>query len=423
MTFRTLMRFSGVWWLIPALIGAQFLHLATSSPGDPDYGLAVQLWVQAAQPLTLPFTAVATTLAGSRIYRSGVLQRPLGRRAVAVWVLPVLTATVATLMVSLVFQIVLVAQGSDGIQVRPIIPAVAWAAGMAALGMIVGRELPLRVAAPLAAVAPYLMIAMPAALEPLWLRHLEPTATSCCTVREELAPVVVLASSVVGLSFFVAGAVMLRRTARNGGVTRVVASGVVVCSVITAAMLVHDRDYSSSQPRAGSLTCVDVDLVICVWPADAESIGAAEREVEMINEIALRYGLEMPRRLVDLAPEEVDDGESVFRVSGRATPRDVQRSVISSIVPGPSLTCLDQLQSTGDGESAWDLLLAHDAAVAWWEAQVSTEPVVNVDEQGEGPDAEARRELLALPPQEGADAVADIVHRIRTCDPAGAAAP
>src|SRR5699024_3345235 len=134
-----------------------------------------------------------------------------------------------------------------------------------------------------------------------------------------------------------------------------------------------------------------------------------------VDEVARRYGLDMPRRLLDLEPERIDGGDAIFRVRTGATPNEVQRSVIASIVPYPSPECLDRLQSMADGEAMWRLLLERDAAVGWWEVQLSMEPATVGDPHLDDPASEVRRMLLALPIQDGADAVDGIGRQVRSC--------
>jgi hypothetical protein len=140
------------------------------------------------------------------------------------------------------------------------------------VGFVVGLWLPVVAAAPLALMASWLWMALPRAVEPLWLRHLNGDFSSCCILQADLSRDAVIAALIVALGFV--GAAVMVLTSRSRASSFGVAAVLPIVGLTVGSSLVSDLGPDPATPRDPALLVCSSGPppLACVWPEHTERL-------------------------------------------------------------------------------------------------------------------------------------------------------
>jgi len=272
MRLTTAVRQSWAAWALAAFVIAAFADLQGPPYDGIAYGLTRTTHVLSSILVIAPLAALCAAHDGSRLRSGDWLEIPRRRTlpeivANASWV--TLTVPAATLV------------GVTAVRVGPrqvdwtvvavvLLVLAAW--GLA--GFAAGVLLPAVIALPASVIVSYLWFALPLALEPLWLRHLNGAWYSCCAVDTQLSGAAMTAATLVAIGLIVSAALgiaMRHRRMRGSAVTAVV----MVMTLVPASLLVRHLDASPTEPRTSATICQGSDPQVCLFPEQAGQIATA----------------------------------------------------------------------------------------------------------------------------------------------------
>ncbi|WP_407555370.1 hypothetical protein QOM21_36395 [Streptomyces sp. Pv4-95] len=271
MLWRTVLRSSSATWLAPLL--AAFVALLLSD--DLTAGVTHGYWPSAlgAAAFALPFVAPACAAAGawegSRLTRGNVARWAPTRSALGI-ALPLLVPVFVLGAVGIAVAAALtISTGRPGVGTPPIGMVVVWLVILAAhamAGFLLGKRLPLVVAAPIALVLSFVLTAYPAALEPLWLRHMVTGGmSSCCSLDQ--VPSWRAAASAVVLGIGVIGACALALTGVRRQARTFVISAALVVGLAGSGWLAYGLPADPVSARSDDqLQCNGQEPRVCLWP-------------------------------------------------------------------------------------------------------------------------------------------------------------
>ncbi len=362
----------------------------------------VSVTVAAMSPLVfiVPMVATAGVFAGAthRAMRGSVraaVRHPV-QAAISV---AAAQASVGLLGVVVTAVIVMLTEGAWAVPYLPLLGVAAVNLLAASLiGQVLGRFVPVVIAAPMVLALGYGVMAVPPAMHPLWLRHLF-VVGDCCTIEQTIAPQVLVAQVLLWTSLILAGVAMSLRT-----VPRLVGAFAAVALVAvgsqTAVAQVDEFDWSPAAPRAGDLSCVESDRSeVCVWPEHEEALPGLMTVADRAAEIAVERDLKVPATY----SEDTEAGEGVL-VTMSADPVDLAVAVAYAIPPS-----LERCASPDDDINS-AVYNAHALLTSWWMEQLDVPPEFDSGVLWAGD--------YLTEGEETSDRIRQLTAAVETCDPA-----
>jgi hypothetical protein len=381
-----------IWWALitdPNLIQGRFLNAAVQ-------GVQVVMFLA-------PATAVAGVLAGATMRRNNrrtlTGSRPLFALVIGVSAVHTFIAVTALTLSSVMIGLSAHALGTDGWQVIGL--AGLTAAGASTVGQALGRGLPEVVAAPVALLGSYVVLAFPRTFsEPLWLRHLV-FVDSCCNSPDQVSPRVLTAIALMSSATVAAGLL----TAFRG---RRLAPGLVAGAVVLAiawnlgTSLVRDLGWSPATARTGEIECAPAgDGQVCVWPENAAALPDLAAVWGALRQTAREHGLDLTASVTERADGPVAYGDGLISL----TPQTAAAAFPEVLAAG-GLPAIDPCVVGGTMDSridnAW-LTLAR-----WW---ISTSGYTHSDNLIEPP-----YDYLDVPAGQLDGRLQTLIDSIRACD-------
>lgn len=406
----------GLWWLVPVQVLASVLFIGSSQPVEQGYGLAHQVLGSQSIVLTAPFAGLAAATISRRLASAHLLRRPRGRSWLRVWWTVVGPLAAVTAAVNAAVQIMVADAPIVGWSWGPLVGPAVWGAASSAIGAVVGAWLPLRLSAPIVLLIPYLLLAFPPAMYPLWLRHLVGSGGSCCQIYEVLSWRVLLSSALTASTIAAMGYLGWRSiVAPRRSQRRVLlgAAPAIVIAVIVAVSLVSGMGPTAVSAREDGMQCLDSGLRVCVWPEHKETVENADAEIRAVHAIALQTSLPTPTELVERNPLATTWPQQAFGVREGADPVTVQRAVVSALLPQPDGECLARLNGGDRADSGTDYDILGVMTQAWWQQQLGQTPPQVADATSPYRDSVLR--LLALSPQDSGDVLTVGAMAVRSC--------
>ncbi len=344
MLWRTVLRSSSATWLAPALA----VFLAVFVQEDLLERVSYGSWLSAlgSAGFALPFVAPACAAAGAwestRLVR-GRADRWLPSRSWLAVVFPLVTPVILLgvfgMVVASFFTIARAEPSVGGPSLGIIAMWVVVLAAHSMAGFLIGKRLPLVLAAPLALGLSFVLTAYPAAFEPLWLRHLVTGGLSeCCSLNESLDWRGPGSAVVVALGVLVAALLMM--TALSRAVRVSTALGALVAGLTGGVVLAQGLSAMPIVDRASTeLHCEGSSPRICLWPEIAGSSLA-----EMVRENAIdarlrmiRAGLKVPATLT--MSSKPGAGELYMGSWSQPTPTAVRSGIAGGLIPSGPPEC------------------------------------------------------------------------------------
>lgn len=339
-------------WLAAPLAAASVLYTFTYPPATPDpYPVALT----AAGSVTLGFvTPVVAALAAwetGRLRRANWWNLPHVRPpwlAAMLLALPAIAAGSIAVTAAIAAANLLGGAWLPDLRVLGLSYAVIAAHGFA--GAAIGMRMPPIMAAPVALFAFYLWMAFPRALDPLWIRHLNGSLSSCCQLSADLAPAALLASMLVvaGITASAVGA-----TWRPSAQVPLTAAVPVITSLILGSAAVYGMGPDPATARsAGLLICERGSVQVCVWPEHRALLDSTVEYVDAGLEIWAAAGIERPNLVTEqtgAAPDAI-----TFALSPSSGRWDIIHSLAYGVI-GPLPACEAEPYLGGD---AVDYLLS-----------------------------------------------------------------
>ncbi|MFE0178039.1 hypothetical protein ACFWZ2_37590 [Streptomyces sp. NPDC059002] len=349
MPWRALLRTSGaVWGLLPACVWMWFYSRQPDALISAPEGYWEAATAHTAVVSIIPLTLCATTGAWEavRLRRSGLVDKGAAARSPLVVALSQLRTVWGVGILCVMVALACVAEramgGPGGPDLRVLALLGLLVLTYTLVGYAVGWLLPWMLTVPAVAVATFLWLSYPVAVEPLWLRQLNGTNLNegwsyerTLDARALIAPGLVAAGLLLA-----APIVVLART-------RIVRLTAVLPVAITAAVavpMVMPLEYDPTKSRETSaLSCAGEPVQVCLWPEQSQD---ADKFRPWVEDAAVRLkkaGVKLPKTY---SPAFADP-----------TRADVVMSLVSGMLPDPVPACSER--HVWPGEKAY-------APVAMW---------------------------------------------------------
>ncbi|MBT2401639.1 hypothetical protein [Streptomyces sp. ISL-100] len=261
--------------------------------------------------------------------------------------------------------------------------------GMA--GFLLGKRLPLVVATPLALILSFVLTAYPAALEPLWLRHMVTGgASSCCALDQSLDWRAAASATVLALGIIAAAALAL--TALRRRTRTVAATGLLVAGLLGSGGLAYGLPADPATARsADELQCAGSDPRVCLWPELATHAEMIRQNASEARKRLQRAGIVVPR---ELTMQDRPGPQALFIGAWpQPTPSVVRTGVGTALLPAEPPTCAQN----GDpfpGETAFG------PVASWLALTAGADKEETAARYGEGETAVAQRVMRASAAQQ-----------------------
>lgn len=348
MPWRALLRTSGaVWGLLPACVWMWlFAH-------QPDSTVTDRYWEAAtAQTTTIGIVAVALSAAAAaweavRLRRSRIADyagAPV--RTPLVVALSQLRTVWGAGLACVLWTLLCVSEWAAGAPGAPD-PRVVGLLCLMILaytlaGYAVGWLFPGVLAVPAVAVATFLWLSYPVALEPFWLRQLNGTnLAECCAYDRTLDTRALVGPALVATGLLVAAAVAIvvrAWAARLAGLLP------LALAVLIAVPMVDPLGYDPTDSRdTAALSCAGASPQVCVWPEQDDDAKKFRTWVEDSAGRLRKAGIAMPRAYTP--------------AYSHPTRPDVIASLVSALMPQTAPACAAD-EGSWAGESAYGPLAA-----------------------------------------------------------------
>lgn len=226
----------------------------------------------------------------------------------------------------------------------------------ALVGAAVGIRVPSVVAAPMVLLVLYVWMSFPRAVEPLWLRHLTGSLSSCCQLSDDIAPTAVLASFGVVISLMTGALLLIRRPSQRFPVAALVPP---IIGLLAGASAVSGMGPDPVEPRnQRDLICTEPGIRVCVWPEHQARLADVTAVVVATHDEWKQRGLNVPM-LVTEATQSPAAALS-FEFTNASEAPDIVYSLAYGMIL-PLARCVDQPY---DGAAAIDYVIAWLAATA-----------------------------------------------------------
>ena len=335
MKLRTILRINPGVWIVPILV--ILAVLATTATGIP---------VQMPEPYLLALTAaggtsvfvVAPVCAACAAWEGGRLRRAEW------WTLPhtrslpmiALASVTPIIIVGLVAITAAIAVNfwQAGIVAIPdariALKSVVLVAAHALLGFAIGTRVRPVIAVPSVLLVDYGWMVLPVALEPVWLRHLNGTWSSCCMLSTDLAPQAFAGAVIVAFGLTATAVLLLRPSLRRAQLPVTIMPMVLVLGV--GALLVRGLDWAPVVARDPSLlVCSSGQPQVCVWPEHRVRL---EEVAALASDAATRWrevGIAVPDTFSEASSGSLLEHRFGFSLESRQP--DIISSLAYSMLP------------------------------------------------------------------------------------------
>ncbi|GAA2674344.1 DUF7224 domain-containing protein [Streptomyces lunalinharesii] len=368
MLWRTVLRSSSATWLAPLL--AAFVALLVSD--DLTANVTRGYWPSALGSATFALNFVAPACAtagaweGARWTRGAVAHWAPARSGLGI-ALPLLAPVFALGALGMAIASALtISAGHPGAGMPPVGMVLVWLVILAAhafAGYLLGRRMPLVISAPVALLLSFVITAYPAAMEPLWLRHMVTGGlSSCCTLDQTpnwraAASALVLALGVILAS--VVALTVLGRRART-----VLISAAVLAGLVASGWLAYGLPADPVTARStDELQCTGATPKVCLWP-EANKPAMIRVTAADARHRLQQAGLTVPAELtMDSNPRP---GAAFIGTWTNPTPSLVRMGVAVSLLPTQPPACADTRQFPGAD--------AYVPTVAWLALTAGADP-------------------------------------------------
>lgn len=355
MLWRTVARSSSATWLAPLL--AAFVAVLLSD--DLTASVTPGSWPGAvgAATFALPFVAPACAAAGAwegaRFTRGNVAGWAPARSELAI-ALPLLVPVIVLGALGMAVAVALtISTAHPQAGVPPVGMALVWLVVLTAhalAGFLLGKRLPLVVAVSLALVLSFVLTAYPAAVEPVWLRHMVTGGmTSCCSLGQ--APDWQAAASAAVLACGVIAAAAVALTALAVRLRRALIAATLAAGLAGSGLLAHGLPADPAVARAAEqLQCAGDHPRVCLWPELSGSAGMVRRNAAGAWRRLQHAGLAVP----DTLTMEDHPGKRAAFIGSwpDPTPSVVRAGVGASLLPSGPPACA-QAGSSSPGADAY----------------------------------------------------------------------
>jgi len=368
MLLRTAARLSPAFWASPilALLAILFVQGSIATP-DP-YPIALTTAGASSILLVAPVCAACAAWEGGRLSRAGWFALPHVRPQVVV-ALTAITPTLAVGMavVSAAVVVTLLREGIVALpDLRVLGAAYAILGAHALIGFAIGAATPVVVAAPAVLLAGYAWMAMPAAVEPLWLRHLTGAWEGCCGVAEDLAPRAVIGAVVLAVGLAGSALLLMRRPA--DGLVLLLAPLPVAVGFVAGLLVVRGLGaYPVVGRDPSALVCAAGPPRVCVWPEHRERLAETAAIAEDLVAAWGATGIDVPAAFTEQLPPALPPDTRSFGIWSGADHSEIAAALSYGMLP-PVPECAIKGQSRYPGGAAAPYVeawfLAHAGAVA-----------------------------------------------------------
>ncbi|MFG2142079.1 hypothetical protein [Streptomyces sp. NPDC048650] len=338
-----------------------------------------------ALPFVAPACATAGAWEGSRFTRGNAAHWAPTRSELGI-ALPLLAPVFVLGAVGMgVAAALTISAGRPDGGMPPVGMALVWLVILAAhamAGFVLGKRLPLVVSTPLALVLSFVLTAYPAALEPLWLRHMVTGGTSSCCSLDQ-APSWQAAASGVVLALGVIGACALALTSLRRRARTYLISAALIAGLVGSGWLAYGLPADPVSARAtDQLQCTGTEPRVCLWPELAQQAAMIRENASDARARLQRSGLTVPGILTMNAHPE----RGALYIGSWPAPRpsEVRAGVgIALLPPGPPACARSGGSSPGAD--------AYEPTAAWLALTAGAEPQVASDRYGQKAAAIAAR--------------------------------
>lgn len=365
---NTLMKLSGAHWVLPLQFLTAWIYLSGTFSIAEGYAPSDQAVATESLILGIPFVALAGAVLANKLERSTFLDRPTKRPAVLTVGLPLLTIIIPSSALALSTQLYSVINADAPIFTAGFaVIAVAWIVVATLFGWLVGAKLPLKLAAPISVLVPYVVLGFPPAFDPPWFQHMMGMSTGCCDVYEDLSwrPVAATTSTTAGIAL--ALWVTVSKRGSRPLLASVIAGVLVPIFLIGAAVTIaRPLSYDATAPRnASELTCRDIGTEVCYWPEHAAEIENAEIELRALVLSAQKHGLHVPDQLLEIPPTQAAWPDAPISFLEGDSPSVIQWKVASAFMPLPTPECQEKMARTDVGDSMATYALGAEVMMLW----------------------------------------------------------
>ncbi|MCK7622413.1 hypothetical protein MUU72_04655 [Streptomyces sp. RS10V-4] len=346
MPWRTVLRTSAATWLAPFLVAFVVLLLSDEITAQtvPGYWPSAMGSASSALHFTAPACATAGAWEGARCTRGGVAHRAPARSGLGV-ALPLLVPVLALGALGMAVALaVALSAGLPGAGTPPLGMVPVWLGVLAAhslAGFLLGRRLPRVLSAPLALVISFVVAAYPAAMEPLWMRHMvDGGMSSCCSLSQTPGWRAAASAFVLTLGVITAAAVALTaltRRVRTCLVCTAVAAGLAGSGGLAYGL---PADPVTARPT-DALVCAGEAPRVCLWP-EAERPAMVREHAADAQHRLHQAGLPVPAELT--MAERPGRGSAVLGSGKHLTPYGVRAAVGAALLPTGPPACADNRQ-------------------------------------------------------------------------------
>ncbi|MCZ1006692.1 DUF7224 domain-containing protein [Streptomyces lydicus] len=355
MLWRTVARSSSATWLAPLLAAfvAVLLSDDLAASVTPGYWPSAVGAATFALPFVAPACAAAGAWEGARFTRGNVAGWAPARSGLAV-ALPLLVPVLALGALGMAVAVALtISTAHPRGGMPPVGMALVWLVVLAAhalAGFLLGKRLPLVVAVSLALVLSFVVTAYPAAVEPVWLRHMVTGGmTSCCSLGR--APDWQAAASAAVLACGVIAAAALALTATAVRLRRALIGAALVAGLTGSGFLAHGLPADPTVTRAaGQLRCAGDHPRVCLWPELSGRAGMVRLNAAEARRRLQQAGVALPDTLT--MEEHPGKGEASIGSWPDPTPSEVRTGVGTSLLPPGPPACA-QSGSPYPGDDAY----------------------------------------------------------------------
>ncbi|SHN08178.1 DUF7224 domain-containing protein [Streptomyces yunnanensis] len=395
MLWRTVVRSSSATWLAPLL--AAFVALLLSD--DLTAGVTPGYWPSTLGHATFalhfvaPACATAGAWEGSRITRGNVTHWAPTRSGLAI-ALPLLAPVFVLGAVGMAVATALtISTGQPDTGTPPLGMVLIWLVVLAAhsfAGFLLGKRMPLVVAAPLALVLSFVLTAYPAAMEPLWLCHMVTGGiSSCCSLSQTpdwraAASALVLALGVIAAA--VVALTVLARRARTALVTVALLAGLAGSGWLAYGL---PADPVNARP-AEQLQCAGDNPRVCLWPELSQQADMIRENAADARSRLQQAGLTVPAELT--MDKQAEPGALFIGAWPKPTPSQVRAGVGTALLPSGPPACAERGPYPGAN--------AYGPTAAWLARTAGADPQETARRYGEPENAVATRALRLAPNQQ-----------------------
>lgn len=335
MRLGTVLRVQPAAWLALPLMLLSAMYAASYQPAtDDQYNVALAAAGTVTLGFVAPICAAMAAWEGGRLRRAEWWDLPSVRPVVAVTTWSLLPVALVGLIAVLIG--VLVEFARVGLLAIPDLRLVGLSllvvSAHAVVGFAVGLRVPVVVAAPGVLIASYLWMAFPRALEPLWLRHLNGSLSSCCMLPDELAPRAVAGAAIVAFGMVIGGGSLIAQPWRWRNLALALGSLLIAFGVAVPLVAGLGPDPAVARSTDQLVCREDSSVTVCVWPEHARRLD----EVFEVATLAVDHwkGIGLVSTHFSEARADLHEvGWSSFGFSSQSDRADILHSLAYGLLP------------------------------------------------------------------------------------------